>query len=195
VTSASLSYDISAAGVVSAYTWTGIDSINDGVIQAWDYSGNYGGTLAPASATYTGPGLTLTYVAGSGVICPGPPAVGNLTTGVCGQLATGTLLPNPYITPGDLGSGIIGWFPVTPGLATEQFTLAQAQFGVTSIPEPPPIVPEPPPIVPEPPPIIPEPPPIIPEPPPVIPEPTSSVLFLSGLVLVGWYLQRARVSC
>jgi hypothetical protein len=133
VSFAALSYDISAAGVVSAYTRTTIDSINDGLFQVWDYSGNYGHMLAPASATYTGIGLT--YVPGSGVVCPGPPAVGNLATGICGQLATGTLSAIPNYTPSDLGGGIIGSFPAGPGLTTEpQFTLAQAQFVVEGQP-------------------------------------------------------------
>jgi hypothetical protein len=135
VSFAGLSYDMfHASGVVSAYARLDIDSINDGLDQMWDFEGNYGHTLAPASATYTGgSSCALVYVGGS-VVCPGPPAVGNASTGQCGQLATGILPAIPNFPPGDLGNGIIGSFSAGPGLTFEpQFTLAQAQFEIVCI--------------------------------------------------------------
>ena len=140
VSFAGLSYDIlRASGVVSAYARLDIDSINDGLDQMWDFEGNYGYTLAPASATYTrGSYCVLLYVAGSGVVCPGPPAVGNASTGQCGQSATGILAEIPNFPPGDLGNGVIGSFSAGPGLTFEpQFTLAQAQFEIVCIGPPP----------------------------------------------------------
>jgi hypothetical protein len=139
VSFASLSYDIRASGVVSAYARFGIDSINDGLDQMWDFEGNYGHTLAPASATHTrGSHCALVYLAGSGVICPGPPAVGNASTGQCGQSATGILAEILNFPPGDLGNGVIGSFSAGPGLTFEpQFTLAQAQFEIACVGPPP----------------------------------------------------------
>jgi hypothetical protein len=130
VTAAALSYDTSAAGVASAYTRPGIDSINDGSFVVWDYSGP--NTLAPASATYTGAGLT--YIAGSGVICPGG-AAGNLAAGICGL--SPFLLAAPATLTGDLGGGITGSFGTSPGGPTAGgalFTLGRASFEV--VPEP-----------------------------------------------------------
>jgi len=136
VSFAGLSYDIfHASGVVSAYARLDIDSINDGLDQMWDFEGNYGHTLAPASATYTGgSNCGLVYLTGNGVVCPGPPAVGNASTGQCGQSATGILPAIPSFPLGDLGNGIIGSFSAGPGLTFEpQFTLAQAQFEIVCV--------------------------------------------------------------
>jgi hypothetical protein len=131
VIGAFLSYDISAAGAVSAYTRY-VDSINDGLFQAWDFSGGNTGTntLAPASATYTGGGLM--YIAGSGVICP--EGTGNIMAGICGM--DPFLVPHPYTVPSDVGGGIVGSFGTAPGgPVVNTFTLGRAQFQVP-IPEP-----------------------------------------------------------
>ena len=129
VTAAALSYDTSLAGVASAYTRPTFDSINDGNFDSWDFQGSGGNTLAPASATYTGGALT--YIDGSGVICPA--GTGNLMAGICGMASF--LLPNPGTLVGDLGGGITGSFGTNPGGPTPgTWTLAQAQFEV--VPEP-----------------------------------------------------------
>jgi hypothetical protein len=131
VTAVGLVYDTSVAGVASANTRPGADSINDGVFDVWDFQGSFGNTMAPASATYsTG---ALEYL--SGVICPGPPAVGNVFTGQCGQFTTGLLGANTAVLQGDLGGGLAGQFGTNVGLTTEPvFTIGQAVFVV--VPEP-----------------------------------------------------------
>jgi hypothetical protein len=125
-TGVALSYDVSASGVVSAYTRPGIDSINTSVV--WDFQGSAGNTIAPASATYTGAGLTFI----SGVTCPA--ATGNLAAGFCGDLVVGLLTASQTGT--DVGGGIIGSFGTLPGSMTgpHTFTIAQATFEV--VPEP-----------------------------------------------------------
>jgi PEP-CTERM motif len=126
VSFAGLSYDISAAGTVTNFYRSGLDSINDGT--GFVYDANSGNAVY-GSATYTGG--TLTFVPGSGVTCPGPPATGNLAAGFCGNTFMGALA-----TGTDQGGGIIGSFATaTAGApATVPFTLAQASFVV--VPEP-----------------------------------------------------------
>jgi hypothetical protein len=121
-----LSMDISTGGVVSAYTRPGIDSINDGAFTVWDYQPT--GNLAPASATYTGPGLT--YL--SGITCP--LATGNVFTGQCGTFGVGLLGAAQF--PSDLGGGIIGSFGTNPGAQTGPHTMTIAQAVFVVVPEP-----------------------------------------------------------
>ena len=127
----SMSYDIGTAGVAAAYTRLGIDSVNDLNFLVWDFQASSGNLLTQTPATYTGG--SLEYLAGTGITCPGPPAVGNVFAGQCGQFATGLL--GAAAAGVDLGGGIIGSFRTNVGATTEPvITLAQAQFEV--VPEP-----------------------------------------------------------
>jgi hypothetical protein len=112
-----LSLDVGVVGVVDTYYRAGLDSINDGT----------GASLFPtASATHTGGALA--YV--SSVACPGPPALGNLAPGFCGNAFHGAL-----DNGADLGGGIIGSLAAA-GITgiTAPFTLGQVVFDV--VPEP-----------------------------------------------------------
>lgn len=85
-------------------------------------------TFPSASAGTTVGGYA--YVPNSAVTCPGPPALGNLATGFCGNGSQGS-----QGIADDLGGGIVGSFFATGTTTiTAPYTLGQAQFVV--IPEP-----------------------------------------------------------
>jgi hypothetical protein len=127
VTAAGLVYDASVSGVISANTRPTFDSINDGNFVVWDFQGTQGNTLAPASASYTGAGVT--YL--TGTTCPA--GTGNLAAGICGL--ANFMVANGAALVGDLGGDLYGQFGTNPGGPTPgTWTLAQATFEV--VPEP-----------------------------------------------------------
>jgi hypothetical protein len=129
VTSAGLAVDISGAGVVDMTDLGG--GVNDrdaGVVTNYTLATG----LPPASATYTGGGLT--YISGSAVTCPFPALGNTFAPGFCGTV-TGFIQANAAFPPVDQGGGVIGSFITTSlGPVTGTFTLGTAQFEV--VPEP-----------------------------------------------------------
>ena len=124
---------VSAAGVslflpsgsnqVETYFRLGIDAIGDSI----------GGVFFPfVAATISGAQIGA-YVPGSAVTCPGPPALGNIATGFCGDLPVHPAFED--FGPTDLGGGLVGSF-IAFGEAPLASPYTLGRLSLTVIPEP-----------------------------------------------------------
>lgn len=111
----------SGSGQIETYYRPEFDFIYDGL----------GGMSFPfAAATISGAQVGA-YVPGSAVTCPGPPALGNLATGFCGEN-----FHTVFGDPTDFGGGVVGSFSALSLGAANFFPYTLGRLSLTVIPEP-----------------------------------------------------------